>query len=376
MLDKLMHFARMIWNGRVLQIGTVRLNVLNVLEILVLAFILYRLFRWFRNTRTGFLLRGIFVVLAFFGIARLLEMNVIVFIAEKTLSILVIALLIIFQPELRAALESLGHKNYLFNWIEKNIHPEKEPVQSKKTIDQLVDACFLMGRAKTGALIVIEKETPLQEYRKTGIEVDAILSTQLLINIFEKNTPLHDGAVIVVGDRVAAATCYLPLSGNPDIEKSFGTRHRAAIGVSETTDSLTIVVSEETGDVSVAVGGVLKRGLSRGELRSEISSLFREEEKEKNGGLLRRKKEAPECEAEEPEVKDPEVKEPEAKDPEVKDPEAEESEAEDSAAEESGAKDTEAAPEKRAGRTRAKKKRGGRKAAAEDTSAGKAEDKA
>ena len=152
--------------------------------------------------------------------------------------------MIIFQPELRKALENLGGKNVLgklfdFGKVEENKF-------SDHTIDELIKACYAMGKVKTGALIVIEDEILLNEYVRTGIDIDAIISSQLLINIFEKNTPLHDGAVIVRGDRVVSATCYLPLSDSMTLSKDLGTRHRAAVGISEVSDSLTIVVSEET----------------------------------------------------------------------------------------------------------------------------------
>ena len=144
---------------------------------------------------------------------------------------------------------------------------------SDKTIDELVRACFAMGRVKTGALIVMEDEINLGEYIRTGIDVDAILTSQLLINIFEKNTPLHDGAIIIRGDRITSATCYLPLSDNMRISKDLGTRHRAALGMSEVCDALVIAVSEETGLVSVAMGGQLDRGITREELRKRLSQI-------------------------------------------------------------------------------------------------------
>jgi len=160
---------------------------------------------------------------------------------------------------------------------------------SDKTINELVKACYEMGKVKTGALIVIEDEIVLTEYERTGIAVDGILTSQLLINIFEKNTPLHDGAVIVRGDRVVAATCYLPLTDSLSISKDLGTRHRAAVGISEVSDSLTIVVSEETGRVSIALGGELYRNVDAEFLRNKLAYIQRREQDLTKMGLLRRR---------------------------------------------------------------------------------------
>ena len=187
------------------------------------------------------------------------------------------AILIIFQPELRKALEQLGSKNVLTNLFTADDVKKNESF-NEKTINELVRASFEMGKVKTGALMVIERSTPLGEIERTGIEVDGIVTSQLLINIFEHNTPLHDGAVVIRGNRVTAATCYLPLSDNMGISKDLGTRHRAAVGVSEASDSVTIVVSEETGRVTVASGGQLRRVASGDELRSLLSTLIKHED--------------------------------------------------------------------------------------------------
>lgn len=168
---------------------------------------------------------------------------------------------------MRRALEQLGQKKIVSTIIPFDSGKEVKERFNDKTINELVKACFDMGEVKTGALIVIEEEIRLDEYIRTGINIDGILTSQLLINIFEHNTPLHDGAVIVRGNRVVAATCYLPLSDNMELSKQLGTRHRAGVGISEATDSVTIIVSEETGQVSVAQGGELSRGLNSKQLR-------------------------------------------------------------------------------------------------------------
>ena len=201
---------------------------------------------WIKNTKAWVLLKGIIIVVIFALIAYILNLKTILWIAGKTISVGIIALVIIFQPELRRALEQLGRKKILFGLFRFNDGREKGERFSSKTAEEIVRACFDMGAAYTGALIVIEQDMVLEEYEKTGITVDGLVTSQLLINIFEHNTPLHDGAVIIRGDRVVAATCYLPLSDNNNLNKALGTRHRAGVGISEVTDSMTIIVSEET----------------------------------------------------------------------------------------------------------------------------------
>ena len=221
-------------------------GLIDVIEILIIAFVIYHILVWIKNSRAWTLLKGILVILAFGIVAVLFNMSTILWIANKTLSVGVIAAIVIFQPELRRALEQIGRREFLNNFFDvKNV--EKF---SDENINEITRAAYEMGKHKTGALIVIENEVKLGEYERTGIYLDAEISSQLLINIFEHNTPLHDGAVIIKGDRICSATCYLPLSDNMEISKELGTRHRAAVGVSEVTDSLTIIVSEETGKVS------------------------------------------------------------------------------------------------------------------------------
>ncbi len=247
------------------------LSLTDIVEILIITFLVYHILLWVKNTRAWNLFKGIMLILVFVLIAVLFEMNTILWIAERTLSVGLIALVVIFQPELRRALEDLGRRN-LFGGLIK-INTVETQKFSDKTITELIKASYEMGKVKTGALIVIENEVGLSEYERTGIEVDAIVTSQLLINIFEKNTPLHDGAVIVRKDRVTSATCYLPLSDNLDLSKELGTRHRAAVGISEVSDSCTIVVSEETGKVSIAMNKTLYRNVDADFLRSKLEFL-------------------------------------------------------------------------------------------------------
>lgn len=264
-------------------------TAIDIVEICIISFLLYQVLLWIKNTRAWMLLRGIFVILILVGIAALFQMNTILWLAEKTFSVGVVALVVIFQPEMRKALENLGSKNFLASIISFDFSKGGQEKFSDKTINELVKACYEMGKVKTGALIVVEDEIVLAEYERTGIAMDAILTSQLLINIFEKNTPLHDGAVIMRGDRVVSATCYLPLSDNLSLSKELGTRHRAAVGISEVSDSMTIVVSEETGKVSIAMNGELYRNVDADFLRNKLRYIQRREQEVSKIELLKRR---------------------------------------------------------------------------------------
>ena len=252
-----------------------RITWTDIIEIVIIAFVIYNVMVWIKNTKAWVLLKGIIIVVIFALIAYILNLKTILWIAGKTISVGIIALVIIFQPELRRALEQLGRKKILFGLFRFNDGRVKGERFSSKTAEEIVRACFDMGAAYTGALIVIEQDMVLEEYEKTGITVDGLVTSQLLINIFEHNTPLHEGAVIIRGDRVVAATCYLPLSDNNNLNKALGTRHRAGVGISEVTDSMTIIVSEETGKVSVAVGGELIHDIDADSLRNKLEYLRR-----------------------------------------------------------------------------------------------------
>lgn len=258
--------------AKVLSMANLTMTWVDVIEIAIISVLFYNVLLWIKSTRAWNLFKGIMVILAFVLLAALFQMSTILWIAENTLSVGLIAIVIIFQPELRKALENIGDKNILSSIL--NISNKSEAVKfSDHTIEELIKAVYAMGKVKTGALIVIEDEISLSEYERTGIDVDAIVSSQLLINIFEKNTPLHDGAIILRGDRVVSATCYLPLSDSLSLSKELGTRHRAAIGVSEASDSLTIIVSEETGNVSIALRGQIYRNVDANFLREKLRQM-------------------------------------------------------------------------------------------------------
>lgn len=242
----------------------------DIVEILIITFLVYNIMVWIKNTRAWVLFKGLIVILVFIFLAAIFQMNTILWLAERTLSVGITALVIIFQPELRKALEQLGQKKFFSGLNFVDLQKNNVERYSERTVQEIVKACFEMGKVKTGALIVVEREIVLAEFERTGIPLDAMVSNQILINIFEHNTPLHDGAVIVRGNRIVAATCYLPLSDNLHLSKELGTRHRAAVGVSEVNDSMTIVVSEETGKVSVAEQGKLERDLTPERLKERL----------------------------------------------------------------------------------------------------------
>ncbi len=247
------------------------ISITDILEIFILAFLVYSILLWIKNTRAWTLLKGLMVLVLCVSIVYLLQMDTLIFLVNRVIDIAIIAALVVFQPELRRALEQLGEKQIVSSLIP--IMDTKRDVSerfSDKTVNEIVKASVEMGRAKTGALIVIEQNIHLEEYERTGIVLDSVVTSQLLINIFEHNTPLHDGAVIIRGNRITSATCYLPLSDNMDLSKELGTRHRAGVGISEVTDSLTIIVSEETGHISIAYKGELNRNVSPEVLKEQL----------------------------------------------------------------------------------------------------------
>lgn len=245
----------------------------DVAEILIIAVLLYYTLVWMKTTRAWILLKGLIVILVF-AVGLFFRMTTILWMAQNVLGFAVTALIVVLQPELRKALEELGKKNIISSVLPfDNSHRVNEEF-SEKTINEITKACVEMGKVRTGALIVIEQKVSLRDYERTGIDVDGIVTSQLLINIFEHNTPLHDGAVIIQGNRVVSATCYLPLSDNLGLSKELGTRHRAGVGISEITDSLTIIVSEETGKISVAYEGELERNLDADSLRDRMHKIL------------------------------------------------------------------------------------------------------
>lgn len=242
----------------------------SAVEIVIISFLIYHILIWIKNTRAWVLLRGLVIILAFWMIAAYFHMNTILWMGRNVIGFAVTAFIVILQPELRKALEELGNKELLSGILPSFGTKRTEGVFDEKVINEIAKACVEMGKARTGALIVIECKQPLGDFERTGIDVDGLVTSQLLINIFEHNTPLHDGAVIVRGNRITSATCYLPLSDNLNLDKNLGTRHRAGLGISEVTDAVTVIVSEETGKISIAYKGELERNLDGDRLKERL----------------------------------------------------------------------------------------------------------
>ena len=252
------------------------IKVMDIVDILVVAFLIYKVIMMVRSTSAARIAKSVLIILILAGVTQLLNMYLLNYILDKILEIGLVALIVVFQPELRRMLEKLGSKN-----VREILSVKEEQREIDRVIEQTVQACEIMSRERVGVLLVFERETPLDEYFKTGTIVDAQLSEQLLRNLFFKNSPLHDGAVIVRGGRVAAAGCVMPLSDNPHLPGDLGTRHRAGVGTSEVSDAVVVIVSEENGTISVAIGGMLKRHLAPQTLQKLLSNELIADETEK-----------------------------------------------------------------------------------------------
>ena len=235
----------------------------QILDILIVAVLLYTIIRWIRRTQAWVLLRGIALILLIALVAEIFELITVQWIVDNAIGMGLVVVVILFQPELRKALEQIGRSSNLIH-----LKPETNELahNSEATVDEVLNAAKIMSKTMTGALIVLEQDVDLDEYERTGIRLDAQVSTQLLLNIFERNTPLHDGAVIVKDNRVSAATCILPITGQA-LDSSYGTRHRAAVGITESSDARVIIVSEETGRISVAISGKIVHDIQESKMR-------------------------------------------------------------------------------------------------------------
>ena len=263
----------------------------DILEILIIAYLVYHIMLWIKTTRAWALLKGIVVILVFWFGALLMDMNTILWLFKNIFGFAITAMIVVLQPEIRKALEELGKKNILANILPFDMSSKREEgTFNVKTVNEIVRACVEMSKVKTGALIVIEQKQSLSEYERTGIEVDGLVTSQLLINIFEHNTPLHDGAVIIRGNRITYATCYLPLTANESISKEVGTRHRAGVGISEVTDSVTVIVSEQTGKISLAYDGNLQRHFDEERLRERLLQFGKDVQPEQRKQKIRIKR--------------------------------------------------------------------------------------
>ncbi len=264
------------------------IEVIDVIQIIIIAYFIYYVITWLKNTRAYALLKGLLVVLVFIVLVNVFQMDTILWLLQNLGIVAFTAIFIIFQPEIRRGLEQMGHRNPISSLFSLSRFTDTQPKRfSDRTLGEIVRATFEMAEDKTGALIIVEKEISLDEYTRTGIDLDATVSSQLLVNIFQYSTPLHDGAVIIRGDRILAATCYLPLSENMSLSKTLGTRHRAGVGITEVSDCFAIIVSEETGHVSYAYEGKLVTDVVSSELREEFT--FVQKIKGTRNSLFRRR---------------------------------------------------------------------------------------
>ncbi|HOV79087.1 MAG TPA: diadenylate cyclase CdaA [Bacillota bacterium] len=247
-----------------------KFNASSVIDILIVAFVMYKIMQLIKGTRAVQLIKGLVVLLLATAVSSLLNLNTINWLLRQAMTALVVALPVVFQPELRRALEKLGRGRFL-------AHPPLAPgeIDLAKVIAEITRAIAVLSKNKLGALIIIERETGLEEHIDTGVKIDGIVSAEFLVNIFLPKTPLHDGAVIIRGDRVAAAACFLPLSESPYLTSGIGTRHRAGIGITEHSDAVALIVSEETGGVSIAVEGALTRHVDEASLQDRLNLLLK-----------------------------------------------------------------------------------------------------
>lgn len=256
------------------------ISFIDIIDILIVAYIIYRIMKLLKDTSAERLIKGIIILVGIMLLASMLHLTMISWLLQQALNVGLFAIVVVFQPELRRLLEQIGKGNF-----SRLIVPADAPDEVESMITATVSACADMSRTKTGALIVFERRERLGEIISTGTMVDAAPSAELIKNIFFKNSPLHDGAMIVRAGRVCAAGCVLPLSGNQSLSRDLGTRHRAAVGMSESADSVLVVVSEETGSISVAIGGMLKRHLSPDMLRKQLENELLDSEKQEKSRL-------------------------------------------------------------------------------------------
>ncbi|MCL2322168.1 MAG: diadenylate cyclase CdaA [Oscillospiraceae bacterium] len=246
-----------------------KIGFLQIVDILIVSYILYKLYMIIKETRAEQLLKGVGLILILMFIANSIGLDTLSWLLQNTIYVGLMAIVIIFQPEVRRALEQLGRSTFRDSQMFQNSDEQME-----KVIIEIVDAVENMSKAQVGALIAIVQKTGVGEIIKTGVVIDAKISSELLENIFVVNTPLHDGAVIIKNDRIAAAACFLPLTQNENINKKLGTRHRAGIGLSEISDALVVIVSEETGNISLVINGNITRNYDKNRLKEILIKIL------------------------------------------------------------------------------------------------------
>lgn len=239
-----------------------------IVDISLVTYVIYKIIILVRETRAWQLIKGIIFILVAAELSKLLKLNTIAYILSNTVSILALAMVVLFQPELRRGLEQIGRSRFRDFF---NFEDSEDKLRTTAMIEDIVKACIELSRNFIGALIVVERDTKIGEIIKTGIELNSNISSELIINIFTPNTPLHDGAVVIRDNKLKAASCFLPLTDNPNLSKELGTRHRAALGITEVSDAIAVVVSEESGKISFALGGGLTRNLTPDTLRKALN---------------------------------------------------------------------------------------------------------
>ncbi|EQK48721.1 MULTISPECIES: diadenylate cyclase CdaA [Paraclostridium] len=270
------------WQGFVSLASNV--NIPDIVDIAIVTYIFYKVYTFIKDTRAEQVLKGMLFLLVATKVSEIFNLHTLYWMLENTLTVGLIAVLIIFQPELRSGLEYIGRTKFTF--LGKNNYTISED-QLKKDIEEIVECLYSLSRQKIGALIIMERDTRIGEVINTGTIIDAEISRQLLINIFIPNTPLHDGAVVIRDGKVKAAACFLPLTESKDLSKDLGTRHRAAIGVSEISDCLSLIVSEETGAVSIAKSGKLYRNMTKERLTNILRSNLKSSDQDQEKGFLK-----------------------------------------------------------------------------------------
>ena len=248
------------------------LKLTDFIDIFIVTFIIYKVLKFIRDTRTVQLLKGVIVLIVVMQVSQFIKLHTVHYLLSNAMQLGLIAILIVFQPELRRALEQLGQRTLgqWFNFDER----AADDVEKEMVIKQVKESCVNMSKSRIGALIVMERETKIGDIVGTGITLNADVSAELLVNIFIPKTPLHDGAVIIRNNKIEAASCFLPLSQNPNVSKELGTRHRAGLGMSEESDAVVVIVSEETGNISIACGGELNMNLSPEALEKKLEKLL------------------------------------------------------------------------------------------------------
>ncbi len=253
------------------------LRISDIVDILIVTFLIYKCLKFIRDTRTVQLLKGIVMLVIIMQASYFLNLHTVYYLLSNAMQLGLIAVIIVFQPELRRALEQLGRTS-MGKWF--NFDEQKDSTFTSDMISEIVKSCVSMSKSRIGALIVIERDVKIGDIIGTGIKLNADVTSELLINIFIPKTPLHDGALVIRNNKIEAASCFLPLSQNPNLSKELGTRHRAGLGVSEESDAVVIIVSEETGNISLAIKGELLFNISPESMQNRLKKLLIETNKD------------------------------------------------------------------------------------------------